>query len=87
MSTTKTRRPTGARKTPEQRREEAEALHEQLTTQIATLVDGENWKAWLRLTGTMRRRSFSNQMLILSQGGTLALGFRRPRFECANRRS
>lgn len=76
MSTTKTRRPTRARKTPEQRREEAEALHEQLTTQIATLVDGENWKAWLRLTRTMRRRSFSNQMLILSQGGTFALGFR-----------
>lgn len=76
MTTTKTRRPSRARKTPEQRREEAEALHEQLTAQIATLVDGDNWKAWLRLTGTMRRRSFSNQMLILSQGGTLALGFR-----------
>ncbi|MGC5225169.1 ArdC-like ssDNA-binding domain-containing protein [Micromonospora sp. DT81.3] len=76
MTATKTRRPVRARKTPEQRRAEAEALHETLTEQIATLVDGDNWKAWLRLAGVMRRRSFANQMLILSQGGTYCLGFR-----------
>ncbi|MFF8188827.1 ArdC-like ssDNA-binding domain-containing protein [Microbacterium sp. NPDC016588] len=74
MTTTKTRRP--ARRTPEERRAQAEALHEQLTAQVATLAESENWKAWLRFAGTVRRRSFSNQMLILAQGGTHCLGYR-----------
>lgn len=74
--TTKTRRPARARRTPEERREQAEALHEKLATQVATLAESENWKAWLRFAGTVRRRSFSNQMLILAQGGTYCLGYR-----------
>lgn len=74
--TTKTRRPARARRTPEERREQAEALHEKLTAQVATLAESENWKAWLRFAGTIRRRSFSNQMLILAQGGTYCLGYR-----------
>ena len=74
--TTKTRRSSTARRTPEERRAQAEALHEQLTAQVATLAESENWKAWLRFAGLVRRRSFSNQMLILAQGGTYCLGYR-----------
>lgn len=74
--TTKTRRSSTARRTPEERRARAEALHEQLTAQVATLAESENWKAWLRFAGLVRRRSFSNQMLILAQGGTYCLGYR-----------
>ncbi len=70
MTTTKTRRP--ARRTPEERRAQAEALHEQLTAQVATLAESENWKAWLRFAGTVRRRSFSNQMLILPRAARTA---------------
>lgn len=73
--TTKTRRSSTARRTPEERRAQAEALHEQLTAQVATLAESENWKAWLRFAGLVRRRSFSNQMLILAQGGTYCLGY------------
>lgn len=72
---TKTRRPARTRRTPEERRAEAEALHEKLTAQVATLAESKAWKAWLRLAGTARRRSFSNQMLILAQGGTYCLGY------------
>mgnify|MGYP000061800257 FL=1 len=74
--TTKTRRSSTVRRTPEERRAQAEALHEQLTAQVATLAESENWKAWLRFAGLVRRRSFSNQMLILAQGGTYCLGYR-----------
>lgn len=74
--TTKTRRPGTTRRTPEERRAQAEALHEQLTAQVATLAESENWKAWLRFARIVRRRSFSNQMLILAQGGTYCLGYR-----------
>ena len=74
--TTKTRRPARATRTPEERRAQAEALHEQLTAQVATLAESSNWKAWLRFAGIVRRRSFSNQMLILAQGGTYCLGYR-----------
>lgn len=76
MTTTKTRRPARTRRTPEERRAQAEALHEQLTAQVATLAESDSWKAWLRFSGTVRRRSFSNQMLILAQGGTYCLGYR-----------
>lgn len=64
------------RHTPEQRRAQAQALHEKLTDQIRSLTDSDTWKAWLRITGTCRARSLSNQLLILSQGGTYALGYR-----------
>ena len=74
--TTKTRRSGTTRRTPEERRAQAEALHEQLTAQVATLAESENWKAWLRFARIVRRRSFSNQMLILAQGGTHCLGYR-----------
>lgn len=74
--TTKTRRPARTTRTPEERRAQAEALHEQLTAQVATLAESSNWKAWLRFAGIVRRRSFSNQMLILAQGGTYCLGYR-----------
>ena len=74
--TTKTRRSGTTRRTPEERRAQAEALHEQLAAQVATLAESENWKAWLRFARIVRRRSFSNQMLILAQGGTHCLGYR-----------
>ena len=54
--TTKTRRSGTTRRTPEERRAQAEALHEQLTAQVATLAESENWKAWLRFARIVRRR-------------------------------
>ena len=71
MSTTTTR-------TPEQRREQAKALHDQLTTQVAELAQGENWIAWLRFTANFRTLSMNNSWLIFAQrpDATRVLGYR-----------
>lgn len=62
-----------------QGRDEQRDLRDRLraaTETLKTLAESENWKAWLRFAGLVRRRSFSNQMLILAQGGTYCLGYR-----------
>lgn len=63
MSTTTATR----RRTPEQRREQAQALHDQLTGQVAELAQGENWTAWLRFTANFRTYSLNNSWLIFAQ--------------------
>jgi len=73
MSTTTTRT-----RTPEQRREQAKALHDQLTAQVADLAQGENWVAWLRFTANFRTLSMNNSWLIFAQrpDATRVLGYR-----------
>lgn len=74
MSTTTATR----RRTPEQRREQAKALHDQLTGQVAELAQGENWTAWLRFTASFRTYSLNNSWLIFAQrpDATRVLGYR-----------
>ena len=74
MSTTTATR----RRTPEQRREQAQALHDQLTGQVAELAQGENWTAWLRFTANFRTYSLNNSWLIFAQcpDATRVLGYR-----------
>lgn len=44
-----------------------EALQEQLTASVATLVTGEDWKRALTFAAQFRGRSFANSMLIAAQ--------------------
>lgn len=73
MSTSTTRR-----RTPEQRREHAQALHDQLSNQVAALAQGENWTAWLRFTANFRTLSMNNSWLVFAQrpDATHVLGYR-----------
>lgn len=73
MSTTTTRT-----RTPEQRREQAKTLHDQLTAQVAELAQGENWIAWLRFTANFRTLSMNNSWLVFAQrpDATRVLGYR-----------
>lgn len=73
MTATATRR-----RTPEQRREQAQALHDQLTNQVAALAKSENWTAWLRFTANFRTLSVNNSWLVFAQrpDATHVLGYR-----------
>ncbi len=63
-TTTKTRRPAV---TPEQRKEQAAALHESIATQVEALRDSERWTQFLAFAGAFHRYSLNNVLLILSQ--------------------
>jgi len=66
------------RRTAEQRREQAQELHDQLTNQVATLAESDNWKAWLRFTANFRALSVNNSWLVFAQrpDATHVLGYR-----------
>ena len=51
-------------KTAEQRKEEAERLHEGITAQIEELTKTGGWAAFLRVATGFHQFSFSNLMLI-----------------------
>lgn len=69
---------TAPRRTAEERREQAQALHEQLTDQVAALAESENWKAWLMFTASFRTYSVNNSWLVFAQrpDATRVLGYR-----------
>ena len=66
------------RKTAEERRAEANRLHESIGTQLVELTSTEGWAAFLRLATGFHRYSLSNVLLILSQrpDATRVAGFR-----------
>jgi antirestriction protein ArdC len=71
-----TKKATG--KTVEERKAEAEALHNQLTTQIEALTNSEEWMKFLAFAQSFHAYSLNNLMLILSQRptATAVAGFR-----------
>lgn len=64
MSTTTTKR---KGRSPEQKRAEMEALHEQLAEGVEALRTSETWAAYLRFCASFHRYSFNNLLLILMQ--------------------
>ncbi|MUK02807.1 DUF1738 domain-containing protein [Vibrio cholerae] len=67
-----------ARKTVEERKAEAEALHNQLTAQIEALTSSDEWMKFLAFAQSFHAYSLNNLMLILSQRptATAVAGFR-----------
>lgn len=65
-------------KTVEERRAEAERLHEQIGTQLQELTDGEGWAQFLRMATRFHHYSLSNLLLIQVQrpGATRVAGYR-----------
>jgi antirestriction protein ArdC len=65
-------------KTPEQRKAEAEALHQTFVEKVATLTDSEEWMKFLTAAATFHQYSAGNLMLILAQcpHATQVAGFR-----------
>ncbi len=65
-------------KTPAQRREEAEQLHESITAQLEELTSTDGWARFLALAVGFHQYSLSNLILILAQrpGATRVAGFR-----------
>ena len=55
------------RKSPEQRREEMEQLHESIGEQVEALRDSQAWEDMLHFMRAFRTYSLSNMLLILSQ--------------------
>lgn len=55
-----------------------EAVHDQLTQQVASLLDGADWKAWLTVAARFHTYSWSNTLLIYSQhpDATRVAGYR-----------
>ena len=66
-------------KTPEQRREEADALQARIVAQVEALATSEAWTAFLIGAAAFHRYSFSNLLLILSQrpDATQVAGYRK----------
>lgn len=65
-------------KTPEQRRAEAEALHEQIGEQIEALRDTAAWQRFLDFSRAFHQYSLGNLLLILAQSpeATQVAGYR-----------
>lgn len=65
-------------KTAEQHREEAQRLHESITTQLEELTSTEGWTQFLKLATGFHRFSLSNLMLIMAQrpNATRVAGFK-----------
>jgi antirestriction protein ArdC len=61
---TSTRRPTVS---PEDRKAQAEALHETIATQVEQLRDSDRWTHFLAFAAAFHRYSLNNVLLILSQ--------------------
>ncbi|MGW9114532.1 ArdC family protein, partial [Microbacterium sp. NPDC055683] len=54
-------------KSPEERRAEAEALHETIAAQVEALRDSEQWTRFLRFAQSFHRYSLGNLLLIFAQ--------------------
>lgn len=54
-------------KSPEQRRAEAEALHETIAEQVEELRESEQWTRFLQFAQSFHRYSLNNLLLILAQ--------------------
>ncbi|MEE6289284.1 ArdC-like ssDNA-binding domain-containing protein [Georgenia sp. MJ173] len=54
-------------KSPEQRRAEAETLHQAITDQVEALRDSEAWTRFLDFTRAFHRYSINNLLLIMAQ--------------------
>ena len=68
MTGTRTTRKTTAKgRTPEQKRAEMEALHQQLADSVETLRSSEQWAAYLAFCASFHRYSLSNLLLIFAQ--------------------
>lgn len=67
-----------SRKTAEERRADADRLHESIGTQLEELTSTEGWATFLRLATGFHRYSLSNVLLIQAQcpGATRVAGFR-----------
>jgi len=55
------------KKTADERKAEAKALHAKLADSVESLAGSEQWTRWLAFAGSFHRYSFNNTMLILSQ--------------------
>ena len=67
---TKTRRPAKSaapRKTIEEKKAQAAALHESIATQVEALRDSDRWTAFLDFAAAFHAYSLGNVLLILSQ--------------------
>jgi hypothetical protein len=66
------------RKTPQQRRAEAEQLQERIAAQVQELTSGEGWARFLAASTGFHRYSLNNVLLILSQrpDATRVAGYR-----------
>jgi antirestriction protein ArdC len=62
--TSKTRRPAVS---PEERKAQAEALHESIATQVEQLRDSDRWTQFLAFAAAFHRYSLNNVLLILAQ--------------------
>jgi len=69
-SRTSTRKPAKTRRppvTPEERKAQAEALHESIATQVEALRDSDRWTRFLAFAAAFHAYSLNNVLLILSQ--------------------
>lgn len=66
-------------KTPEQRRAEADVLHESIAQQVEALRDSDAWQRFLEFAQAFHSYSLNNVLLILSQmpSATRVAGFRK----------
>lgn len=55
------------RRTEEEKRAEAEALHAKLVDQVANLADSDRWRRFLDFKAAFRQYSLNNSLLILAQ--------------------
>ncbi|MBD8586051.1 DUF1738 domain-containing protein [Frigoribacterium sp. CFBP 8766] len=70
ITATKTRRPAktaAPRKTIEEKKAQAAALHESIATQVEALRDSDRWTAFLDFASAFHAYSLNNVLLILSQ--------------------
>ena len=58
---------TATRRSTEDRKAQAQQLHDDLTAKIAELTQGDNWKTWLDFAARFRHYSFGNMLLIQAQ--------------------
>jgi antirestriction protein ArdC len=65
-------------RTPEQRKAEAEALHQSIIDQVQQLADSGQWRRFLDFARSFHTYSLSNLLLILAQNSdaTMVAGFR-----------
>jgi antirestriction protein ArdC len=65
------------KKTPEERRAQADALQASIADQVEALRDSEQWKRFLRFSGAFHKYSLNNVLLILTQNpdATRVAGF------------
>ncbi|WP_223227647.1 ArdC-like ssDNA-binding domain-containing protein [Leifsonia xyli] len=66
------------KRTPEERKAQAEALHATLTDQVQQLTDSDQWRRLLDFTRSFHTYSLNNLLLILSQcpDASAVAGFR-----------